>query len=80
MEFDAIQNFLNAERERRKTPREREIEKELREIAEKHRRAMVAESEPLFAELAQIEMNKPPMPVVIDGQVYQYVGPDHPSR
>lgn len=75
MEFDAMQAYLDAERERRKTPRERQIERELQQIAAKHREALVAESEPLFEELRQIEMNKPPMPIVVDGKLYEYVGP-----
>lgn len=75
MEFDSVQAFLDNEREKRKTPREREIEKELRAIAEKYRKALVAESEPLFEELAEIEIGKPPMPIVHDGKVYEYVGP-----
>lgn len=75
MEHDEIQMFLDAERERRKTDREREIEKELLIIADKHRRALVAESAPLYDELKEIEMRKPPMPVVIDGRIYEYKGP-----
>lgn len=75
MEQDEIQMFLDAERERRKTDREREIEKELHVIADKHRRALVAESAPLYEELKEIEMRKPPMPVVIDGRIYEYKGP-----
>ncbi len=75
MEFDEIENFLAGERERRKTDREREIEKELLTIADKYRRLLVADSAPLYDELKQIEMNKPPMPVVIDGKIYEYVGP-----
>lgn len=75
MEFDAIQNYLDNERERRKTDREREIEKELLAIADKHRKALVAESEPLYKELAAIEARKPPMPIVMDGKVFEYVGP-----
>ena len=66
MEFDEIENFLAGERERRKTDREREIEKEL---------LTIADSAPLYDELKQIEMKKPPMPVVIDGKIYEYVGP-----
>lgn len=78
MEFDAFQNYLELEREKRKTPRERDIEKLLLEIADKHRRALVAESEPLYKELAEIEARKPPMPIVLDGKIYEYVGPrDH---
>lgn len=75
MEFDALQNYLDGERERRKTDREREIEKELATIANKHRRALVDECAPLYEELAQIEARKPPMPVVIDGKVFEYTGP-----
>lgn len=75
MEHDEIQMFLDAERERRKTPREREIEIELQQIAEKHRKAMVEESEPLFRELSRIEVTKAPMPIVVDGKIYKYVGP-----
>ena len=75
MEFDEIENFLAGERERRKTDREREIEKELLTIADKYRRLLVADSAPLYDELKQTEMNKPPMLVVIDGKIYEYVGP-----
>lgn len=75
MEFDEIQNYLDAERERRKTDREREIERELLTIADKHRRALVAESAPLYKELADIAAKKPPMPVAVDGKIYEYVGP-----
>lgn len=74
MEFDALQNYLDGERERRKTDREREIEKELAAIANKHRREMVDECAPLYAELADIEARKPPMPVVIDGKIFEYTG------
>lgn len=75
MEYDEIQMFLDAERERRKTPRERELEKQLQKVAEKHRQALVAESEPLLEELRRIELTKAPMPVIIDGKIYEYVGP-----
>lgn len=44
MEFDEVENYLSIERERRKTDRERELERELQKIAAKHRDAMVAES------------------------------------
>lgn len=72
MEYDVAQAFLDAERERRKTPRERQLEGELKEIAERKRRELVAESEPLFKELAQIEANKPPMPIYFEGHIYRY--------
>jgi hypothetical protein len=75
MEFDAFQNYLDALREQRKTPRERELEQQLQEIAERKRRELVAESEPLFKELAEIEAQKPPLPIQVDGKVYEYVGP-----
>jgi hypothetical protein len=68
MEFDEVESFLAMERERRKTVREREIEKELLRIADKHRNALIAESGPLYAELAEIEAKKPPMPIVMDGK------------
>lgn len=70
-----MEAYLANERDRRKTDRERELERELQVIAARHRDAMVAESAPLFRELAEIEARKPPMPVVIDGRVYEYVGP-----
>jgi hypothetical protein len=75
MNFDEVENYLAAERERRKTPRERELEAELQAIAIKHRKAMVAESGPVLKELAEIEARKPPMPIVLDGKVFEYVGP-----
>lgn len=74
MDFDELENFLAGERERRKTDREREIEAELLAIADKHRKALVAESEPLYKELAEIEAKKPPMPMVLDGKIFEYVG------
>lgn len=75
MDFDEIQNFLDCERERRKTARERELERKLIEIAHRHGKAMAAEQAPLYRELTEIETNKPPMPVVIDGKIFAYVGP-----
>lgn len=75
MEFDEIENFLAVERERRKTDRERELELELQRIAVKHREELVAECGPIYAELAEIDRNKPPMPIVVDGKVYEYTGP-----
>ncbi len=77
MEFDEVENFLSNVREARKTDRERELEKELLKIADKHRRALVAESAPLYEELAEIEARKPPMPIVMDGNIYEYVGPGY---
>lgn len=74
MEFD-FEQYLAGIRESRKTDRERELERELQQIAEKHRRAMVAESEPLFEELRRIEMQKDPLPIMLDGKMYEYVGP-----
>lgn len=75
MEFDEIQNYLDGERERRKTDREREIERELLAIADKYRKLLVADSKPLYDELAAIEARKPPMPIVMDGKIFEYVGP-----
>lgn len=75
MEYDAIQAYLDHQRELRKTDRERDIEKELLVLANKFRRALVDASAPLYAELAEIEARKPPMPVVIDGKVFEYTGP-----
>lgn len=74
MEF-SFEDYVAGLRESRKTPRERELERELLKIAAKHRDAMVAESAPLFEELAQIAMNKAPLPIEVDGKVYEYVGP-----
>lgn len=75
MEFDAFQNYLEVLREQRKTPRERAIEKELAEIGLRHKRAMDAELAPLLDELTKIEIAKPPMPIFVDGKVFEYVGP-----
>lgn len=77
MEYDEMQAFIEAERERRKTPREREIHKELALLGEKHKRALMAESEPLLKELAEIEARKGPMPIIHDGKIYEYVGPKY---
>lgn len=76
MEFN-FEDYLAGIRESRKTDRERELERELQNIAAKHRAAMVAESEPLFKELSDIAMTKPPLPVMVDGKVYEYVGPKY---
>lgn len=75
MEHDAFEAYLEHLRESRKTDRERELERELQRIAEKHRLALVAESEPLLKELAEIDRRKPPLPIRVDGKVYEYVGP-----
>jgi hypothetical protein len=75
MEYDDWQMYLDALREQRKTDREREIERELQHVAAKHREALVAESAPLYKELAEIEARKPPLPIQIDGKVFEYVGP-----
>lgn len=75
MDLDDWQRHLDFLKEQRKTDREREIEKQLIAIAEKHRNALVAESEPLYKELADIEARKPPLPIQIDGRVFEYVGP-----
>ncbi len=74
MEHDEWENYLAVLREERKTDREREIEKELLAIADKHRRALVADSEPLYKELADIAARKPPLPIQIDGKVFEYTG------
>lgn len=74
MEFN-FEDYLNGIRESRKTPRERELERKLQQIAAKHRDAMVAESAPLFEELSRIEIRKPPLPIMVDGKMYEYVGP-----
>jgi hypothetical protein len=75
MEHDDWQMYLDVLKEQRKTDREREIERELQQIAAKHRDALVAESEPLYKELAAIEARKPPLPINIDGKIFEYVGP-----
>lgn len=75
MEFDAFQNYIEVLREQRKIDREREIERQLHEITDRHRKEIHAESEPLFKELADIEARKPPLPIQVDGNVYEYVGP-----
>lgn len=75
MDFDEVENYLAGERERRKTDRERELERELHALAVQYREALVAASEPLYKELAEIEARKPPMPIVLDGKVFEYVGP-----
>lgn len=75
MEHDAWQNYLEVLKEQRKTAREREIEKELAEIAERHRRSLRAECAPLYEELTKIEFAKGPLPMLVDGKVFEYVGP-----
>lgn len=76
MELDDFQAYIDRLREARKTARERELDRELQRIAEKHRRALIAESEPIFKELAEIEANKPPLPIMINGKQFEYVGPN----
>lgn len=75
MDHDEWMNYLEVLRESRKTPREREIEKEIAEIGERHKRALQAECAPLLDELARIEMTKGPMPILHDGKVFEYAGP-----
>lgn len=75
MEFDAFQNWLQVERERRKTDREREIDKEIAAIYERHRHEIIAECDSLFKELTRIESAKGPLPIWSEGKVFQYVGP-----
>jgi hypothetical protein len=74
MEFK-FEDYLAGIRESHKTDRERELERKLQRIAAKHRDAMVAESAPLFEELSRIEMRKDPLPIMVDGKMYAYVGP-----
>jgi len=75
MEHDEFANYLEVLKEQRKTPREREIEKELAQIGMKHKAALQAECAPLLAELTRIEMAKGPLPIMHDGKVFEYVGP-----
>lgn len=77
MDFDLKQAWIDQQREIRKTPRERDIEREIAQIIQRHREAIVAECAPLHEELAQIEARKPPMPILHDGKIYEYVGPAH---
>lgn len=74
MESDEFQALIKLERERRKTPREHEIQAELMRIGEKHQAACQAEMAPLLAELTKIEMQKPPLPILHEGQVYRFAG------
>lgn len=73
MEFN-FEDYLAGLRESRKTDRERDLEGELQRIAKKHREALVAESEPIYKELAQIEAMKPPLPIMYEGKIYEYIG------
>ena len=73
MEF-SFDDFIAGIRESRKTDRERELEGELQRIAKKHREALVRESEPIYKELAEIEARKPPLPILVDGKLYEYAG------
>lgn len=74
MEFDAFQNYIDRLREERKTDRERDLEGELTRIAKKHREELVAESAPLYKELADIEARKPPLPIMVGDQMFEFVG------
>lgn len=51
--------YVAAERERLKTPREREIQQQISETAKRYRIAFDKEIEPLIKELTDIEMRKP---------------------
>ena len=73
--MDPFESYLAMLREQRKTAREREIEKELAEIFMKHKHAMDAEAAPLLAEMTKINALKEPLPVMVDGKVYEYVQP-----
>lgn len=75
MEFDEFQNYLEVLKEQRKTPREREIEKQLAEIGMRHRAAIEAECAPILAELTRIEIAKGPLPIMHNGKVFEYTGP-----
>lgn len=76
MEFD-FEDYLAGIRESRKTARERELEAKLQRIAKKHREALVAECEPIYKELAEIERHKAPLPIMFEGKLYEYAGPGH---
>lgn len=77
MEIRDFEAYIAAERERRKTPRERRINELIAEIAMKHQQAYQDEIAPLVAELIDINANKPPLPIRFDnGKMYEYVGPD----
>lgn len=76
MNFDEWENYLDMQRELRRTPREREIQKELDEVALKHKRAYEQEIAPLMDEMARLEAAKPPLPIRLEnGMVFEYVGP-----
>ena len=75
MDNDQFNAYINQIRESRKTQRERELEMELKRIAAKHRDAMVAESAPIFKELADIEARKDPFPIMIGDEVFAYSPP-----
>jgi hypothetical protein len=70
MDNAAFESYIASLRESRKTPREHELERELNRIAAKHREAMVAESAPIFKELADIEARKAPLPIMIGDEVF----------
>lgn len=69
-----FQAYIDRLRESRKTARERELERELQRIAVKHREALMAESAPIFKELTEIEARKPPLPIMIGDQVFDFTG------
>lgn len=70
MDSAVFESYIADLRESRKTERERELEQELNRIAMKHRKALVAESEPIFKELAEIEARKAPLPIMIGNEVF----------
>lgn len=77
MKLEDFEAYIAAERERRKTPREREIGRLIAEIAMKHQQAYQTEIAPLVAELIDINNYKPPPPIRLgNGKAYEYVGPN----
>lgn len=77
MEFDEFENYIAVLKEQRKTPREREIEKKLADIAIKYKAAIEAECAPLLKELTQIEFSKGPLPILHEGQLYAFHQPQN---
>lgn len=77
MNGDDWQMYLDALTEQRKTPREREIEKEMNELAARRRRELEDELKPLLDELVRINVLKPPMPILHEGKIFEHVGPHH---
>lgn len=81
MDLETFNALVAAERERQKTPRERELDRQIAEIAQKHQRAYWAEIAPLVAELVRINETKPPLPIRLeDGRVMQYDDPQSPHE